>query len=114
MDNKIIFKSHKIFNRKNRKFLYCIYDSALYEIDDKLEQILAMNGCTLNELLYQLSENKNIESDEAKQLLQMLYSAGLVEDFSKPIETDVEAKRGKAVGSGREDGNLRIYAFQMA
>lgn len=90
MDNKIIFKSHKIINKKNRKFLYCIYDSSLYEIDDKIEQILAMNGCTLNELLHQLSENKNIESDEAKQLLQMLYSAGLVEGLSKPIETDTE------------------------
>ena len=79
MNDKIFFKPYKIFEHGNRKFLYCIDDSALYEIDSKIEQILALGGNTLKELLDGLTETHKMEPEEIKKLLQMIYSAGLVE-----------------------------------
>ena len=50
MDKIIVFKPTKIFNIGERKFLYSIEDSRLFEIDDKLEQILALSGHSVEEL----------------------------------------------------------------
>ncbi len=78
MDKIVAFKPNKIFRKGGRKFLYSIEDSGLYEIDDKLEQILALNGCTSDELFCKLVKEKNMEIEEINKLLQMIYSAGLV------------------------------------
>lgn len=90
MNKTIVFKPNKIFNMGERKFLYSIEDSRLFEIDDKLEQILALSGHKLEELFSRLAKEKNIEIEEIKNLLQMIYNAGLVLD-SNSDETDSES-----------------------
>lgn len=92
MNKTIVFKRNKILNKGGRKFLYSIEDSGLYEIDDKIEQILALSGHTINELFIKLVKEKNMEVEEINNLLQMIYSAGLVLD-SNSDETDSENMR---------------------
>ena len=89
MDKIIVFKPTKIFNIGERKFLYSIEDSRLFEIDDKLEQILALSGHSVEELFNMVAKEKNIEIEETKNLLQMIYDAGLVLD-SNSDETESE------------------------
>lgn len=89
MDKIIVFKPTKIFNIGERKFLYSIEDSRLFEIDDKLEQILALSGHSVEELFNRFAKEKNIEIEETKNLLQMIYDAGLVLD-SNSDETESE------------------------
>lgn len=92
MNKTIVFKPNKIFNKGGRKFLYSIEDSGLYEIDDKIEYILVLSGYTPDELFSKLAKEKNMEIEEIKNLLQMIYSAGLVLD-SNPDETDSGSMR---------------------
>ena len=68
MDKIIVFKPTKIFNIGERKFLYSIEDSRLFEIDDKLEQILALSGHSVEELFNIFAKEKNIEIEETKNL----------------------------------------------
>jgi hypothetical protein len=58
MDKIIVFKPTKIFNIGERKFLYSIEDSRLFEIDDKLEQILALSGHSVEELFNIFAKEK--------------------------------------------------------
>lgn len=68
MNKTIVFKRNKILNKGGRKFLYSIEDSGLYEIDDKIEQILALSGHTINELFIKLVKEKNMEVEEINNL----------------------------------------------
>ena len=88
MNKTIVFKRNKILNKGGRKFLYSIEDSGLYEIDDKIEQILALSGHTINELFIKLVKEKNMEVEEINNLLQMIYSAGLVLDSNSSCFED--------------------------
>lgn len=62
MNKTIVFKRNKILNKGGRKFLYSIEDSGLYEIDDKIEQILALSGHTINELFIKTCKRKKYGS----------------------------------------------------
>ena len=89
MDKIIGFKPKKIVNLGEIKVVYRIEDSRLFEIDDKLEQILALSGHSVEELFNRFAKEKNIEIEETKNLLQMIYDAGLVLD-SNSDETESE------------------------
>ena len=129
MNDKIFFKPYKIFERGNRKFLYCIDDSGLYEIDNKIEQILALSGHTLKELLDELMETYKIEPKETKKLVQMLYSAGLVESSNSieienkqmqlaaltlMISQECNMKCGYCYGDGGEYKNRGIMSVETS
>lgn len=55
---KLLYLNGIKYWTRGRKFLYSIEDSGLYEIDDKIEQILALSGHTINELFIKLVKEK--------------------------------------------------------
>lgn len=83
MSEAVIFKPNRIFEREGRKFLYSIEDSALYEIDDKLEQVIELDGLTMQEIFTKLVMVKNMDADEVRNLLQMIYEADLIDGMDK-------------------------------
>ena len=80
MNRMITFKPTKIFARNGRKFLYSVEDSALYEIDDNLEYAMTLGGNTINDILLNLVNKKNMSVEDATEMIQMIAEAGLIVD----------------------------------
>lgn len=63
--DKIYFYPYKIFEVERRKYLYTIYASGLFEIDNTVSKLLQLNGSTVESikeaLKIDLTEDKSIE-----------------------------------------------------
>lgn len=89
MNKTIVFKPNRIFNQEGRKFLYSVEDSALFEIDDKLEQVMELSGHTAQDMLSELVMVKKMDPEEVKNMIRMIAEAGLIED------SDTEKRENK-------------------
>lgn len=48
--DKIYFYPYKIFEVERRKYLYTIYASGLFEIDNTVSKLLQLNGSTVESI----------------------------------------------------------------
>ena len=55
--DRVYFYPYKIFEAEGRKYLYTIYASGLFEIDNTIVKILQLNGSTIGEIKEELSTN---------------------------------------------------------
>ena len=88
--DKIYFYPYKIFRVEGRKYLYTIYASGLFEIDNAVSKLLQLNGSTVESikeaLKIDLTEDKLIELLTDMENEKLLYRNEVSHDESQEIE----------------------------
>ncbi len=78
MDTVINFTDFKIFKNNNHKYIYCIKDNKVCEIDDKTLALLNQDGKTNEEIKNNLSSL--FSEDELAKLIKSMYEYGFIEN----------------------------------
>lgn len=88
--DKIYFYPYKIFEVERRKYLYTIYASGLFEIDNTVSKLLQLNGSTVESikeaLKIDLTEDKSIELLTDMENEKLLCRNEVSNDESQEIE----------------------------
>ncbi|WGX77866.1 radical SAM protein (plasmid) [Paraclostridium bifermentans] len=85
--NKIInFTDFKIFEINNKKYIYCIEDNKIYEIDDRTVALLNQNEKTYEDLKNNLAPLFN--EGELDDLIKSMYECGIIENKDNTVKSN--------------------------
>jgi uncharacterized protein len=76
MDRTINFADYKVFYNGTRKFIYCVEDNKVFEVDDRFLQLLSQNGSHYDDLVNNLSSI--FSAEELKDILKSMYEFNLI------------------------------------
>jgi uncharacterized protein len=86
MKSIIKFADYKVFDDDNRKFIYCIEDNKVFEIDSRFLQLLSQNGKTYAEIEDNLSSV--FGKEELNELIRSMYEFNLIKIESNAAKRD--------------------------
>lgn len=84
MDKHIKFSNFKIFNNDDRKYMYCVNDNKIFEIDDRTLALLNEDGKTYDEIQKNLS--KLFTKEELNELINNMLEFGIIENKNYNFE----------------------------
>lgn len=92
MDTVIKFADYKIFENDNRKYIYCVIDNKIFEIDDKTLGLLNQDGKTYEETKNNLSSL--FSEDELDELINSMHELGLIENETHNFKNNLDQMPG--------------------
>ncbi|WP_195430404.1 radical SAM protein [Clostridium sp. D46t1_190503_E9] len=88
MDTHIKFSNFKIFQNDDHKYMYCVNDSKIFEIDDRTLALLNEEGKTYEEIEKDLSSL--FSKEELDELINSMREFGIIENKDDNIENNYD------------------------
>lgn len=86
MNTGIKFANFKIFQNNDKKYIYCVKDNKIFEIDNKTLALLNQEGKTYKEIKNNLSSL--FSKEELNEIIKAMYDYGIIENRSQKLKND--------------------------
>lgn len=90
MDKNIKFSNFKIFQNNDRKYMYCINDNKIFEIDDKTLALLNESGKTYEEIERNLANL--FTKEELHELIKLMQDFNIIESNGDKFKNNYTIK----------------------